>query len=136
MVKLIKIILFLFPKGFLITAALLLIQGVFASLTVVGVAPIVDLFLHPDLSGASVLMLQLKETIESYGIPGELEIFIGLFLLAIFFKSLLLLLVQYVNLRIKYHVLFQLVSGTLNTFYKARWVFLRRLRKERCSIHF
>jgi ABC-type multidrug transport system fused ATPase/permease subunit len=126
MLRFSKDIIFLFPKGFLLMVVLLLVQGVFASLTVVSVAPIVDLFLHPDLNGASVLTQKLTETLKRFGIPGKLEMFIAMFLLAILLKNSLFILVQYVNLRIKYHILFQLVSETLNTFYKARWVFFTK----------
>ena len=91
-----------FPWWFFLSVLLIVIQGVFASLSILSIAPIVDLFLHPDLQGASPLTLRLIDIFQSYGIPTNLMVFGSIFLTTILLKNLFFIFVRYILLVIKY----------------------------------
>ena len=111
-----------FPWWFFLSVLLLVIQGVFASLSILSIAPIVDLFLHPDLQGASPLTLRLIDIFQSYGIPTNLMAFGIIFLTTIFLKNLFFIVVRYILLVIKYLILRALTNETLGSIFQAQWL--------------
>lgn len=112
-----------FPKWFLFSILLLIIQGIFAGFSVLSIAPIVDLFLHPDLKGMSPLTLKLIEQFESVGLPTSIVTFVTLFIFTLLLKNVFFMMIRYVLLVIKYLVLRALIKETFQVFFRARWAF-------------
>ena len=118
-----------FPGWFFLSMSLLVIQGIFASLSILSIAPIVDLFLHPDLQGASPLTLRLIDIFQSYGIPTNLMAFGSIFLTTILLKNLFFIVVRYILLVIKYLILRALTNETLGSIFQARWLLFTNASK-------
>jgi len=67
-----------FPKVFLYLILLLSIRGLFAAFSVVSIALIVDLFLHPDFQGMSSITLNLIHQTQELGVCSFLFMLIGI----------------------------------------------------------
>ncbi|MGK5091543.1 ABC transporter ATP-binding protein [Deltaproteobacteria bacterium TL4] len=112
-----------FPKSFLYLISLLSIQGLFAAFSVVSIAPIVDLFLHPDLQGMSPITLKLIQQAQKIGLSSSIFVFIGFFLSSLILKNVFFTFARWLSLRLKYQVLQELSQETLESFFKAKWIF-------------
>ena len=91
-----------YPRWFFLSVLLLVIQGVLTSFSILSIAPIVDLFLHPDMQGASPLTLRIIDVFKYYGIPTNLIVFGCIFLTTIILKNFFIIIVRYILLVIKY----------------------------------
>ena len=66
-------------------------KGMFAGFSTLSIAPIVDLFFHPDLQGVSPVTIILIEQFQYFGLPTTLTVFVVLFIITLLLKISLLL---------------------------------------------
>jgi ABC-type multidrug transport system fused ATPase/permease subunit len=112
-----------FYKQFILLLLIILIQVLFTSLSIIAIAPIVDIMSQVDQSDQSFITKFLSSIAESIGF--SLEIWNVLFFYG--FISLLVgisgLITEYFTYRIKYSILRSLLTDTLSSFFKAKLLF-------------
>jgi ABC-type multidrug transport system fused ATPase/permease subunit len=112
-----------FPAYTVVSVGMLSLQGIFAALTVISIAPIVDLYLHPDLKEISPLTLKAVGLFKSMGIPATLWTFCATFLIVLVLKNVLLIFVKYIFFQLKYMVLKDVAVESMESFFSAKWTF-------------
>ncbi len=91
--------------------------------SVFSMVPLIDIFLHPDLNEISAITRKFVKLMEFVGfMPNQIN-FAIIFLVAISFKSVLLVFARYTILQTKYAILRSLISETFSSFFSARWRF-------------
>ncbi|OGW91041.1 MAG: hypothetical protein A3D28_01660 [Omnitrophica bacterium RIFCSPHIGHO2_02_FULL_63_14] len=86
-------------------------------------APVVDLLIHSDLQHASPLTKQIVALLGAFGVPATLGGILAAFLAFTFLKSGFQIFARHSILKTKYAVLRDLMLGTFEDFFHARWQF-------------
>ena len=102
---------------------LLAVEGVLGVVAVVSVAPVIDLFLSPDLGHASALTGRLAALMRTCQVPVSLGSVVVLFMSLQVLKNAFAILVRHVLVRIRFRVLRELLVGTFADLFSARWGF-------------
>ena len=111
------------PKSFLLLFVLLIVEGVVAASSVLAVIPLADFLFDSTLKDPSKVTLFIQDKFLLFGMP------INFWSFGIFFASLNLLngltkvFIRYAILNIKYSILRNLLSDTLNKFFNTKWSF-------------
>ena len=112
-----------YPVLLIFNIVALLVLGLFNIASVLSLAPIVDLYLHPDIASASQVTRKVVSYFEFFG--GEythrsiILLFIAFNMAAIFLK----ILIQYLVLKTKYAITLNLQLETFRDFFNAKWAF-------------
>jgi len=112
-----------FPFLLIGNILLLMISSAIGVVSIFSIAPVIDYLLHPNLQGISDLTQKAIKVFEVTGLPVTLMSFLGVFLGFQILKNGFGILSQYLILRTKYIVLRDLLVGTLDDFFRARWMF-------------
>jgi ATP-binding cassette subfamily B protein len=107
----------------MLNIVLLLLTGVLDSLSVITIAPVVDLLVNTDMKNISSITRYVVKVLEHMGITVTLG---GLFLIFALFnvtKGFAYVVSRYIILRTKYAVLRNIMLGTFEDFFRARWYF-------------
>lgn len=112
-----------FP-GLLISNTLLLVAvsllGTFSLFTI---SPLIDLLINPDLHNISPLTQKLVNILKSLGLPATLNTFLVIFLVFVSLSCLFEVFSRQSILKTKYAVLRDIMLGTFEDFFNARWYF-------------
>jgi len=84
---------------------------------------VVDLFINPNLAGASQVSQRIAVLLHSIGFPVTLGWLLTIFLVFNLLKSIFQIFSQYEILRTKYAVVRDIMLGTFDDFFMARWYF-------------
>jgi ABC-type multidrug transport system fused ATPase/permease subunit len=112
-----------YPKHFLLLFLLILCEGLLAGFSMLAIIPMADYLLDPSLFKISkitnivinlFLKLNIKPSFFSFG---------SLFIFSNLFKGIIEVGVRYAILKIKYDVTQNLISDSLEMFFKAKWGF-------------
>lgn len=112
-----------FPLVMILNIMLLGIVGIIEAASIMTLAPVVDFFIHPDLKGVSSLTLQIADWMKACGIPVNLTSLLVFFLSFNVLKSVTYIFARYMILRLKYMVVRDILLGTFDQFFEARWFF-------------
>ncbi|MDA2932867.1 ABC transporter ATP-binding protein/permease [Acidobacteria bacterium AH-259-D05] len=102
---------------------LMVVESLIGIAAIVTIAPIIDFFLNPDLENASAITDRGAAMIESIGLPVTLGSFLAVFLVSRLLKNGFSIFARYCLLRTKTVVLRDLVIGTSEDLFRARWLF-------------
>lgn len=102
---------------------LLVVQNLIEITSIFTVAPIIDFFINPDLENASPITRQAAAVMRSIGLPVTLGGFLAVFLAFQLLKNAFSVFATHCLLRTKYAVLRDLMVGTFEDFFRARWLF-------------
>jgi ABC-type multidrug transport system fused ATPase/permease subunit len=108
---LIKMIMLVFFTGLLEVAA------------IVTVAPIVDIFINPDLEETSVVTRKVVEAVNVIGLNASLITLMVIFIIANLFSSGIKIWIGYMIVKTRFIITKDIVCETIETFYRARWSF-------------
>jgi len=112
-----------FPLLLITNAILLLIVSLLGAVSLFTISPVVDLFVHPDLKGVSPLTEKTVEILNFFGLPATLGVWLIVFVLFISLSSVFQLFARYTILKTKYAVLRDIMMGTFEDFFNAKWYF-------------
>jgi len=104
-------------------ASLLVLEGLLSAVSVVMVAPVIDLFLSPNLGQASALTRRVAALMASAGLSVSLGTVVGVFIGFQLLKNGFAIGVRHGLVRIRFTVLRELLLGTFEDFLRARWLF-------------
>jgi len=112
------------PKSFLLLFSLLLIEGLLLASTVLAVIPLADFLFDSELKSPSKVTLFIQEKFLLFGIPNN-----NFWSFGLFFAFLNILsggakvCIRFAILNIKYSILRNLQTSTLQKFFSTRWSF-------------
>lgn len=121
--KLLRFVLKEFPLLLLATSSILILTGLLETLSLFIIAPIIDTIIHPDSQGISFITRNVKEIMLYIGIPDNLGTLFFLLIALNIFKSGAQIFSMYLILKIKYSLIRDIIMGTFNDFFQARWFF-------------
>ena len=114
-------------KNFIFLLFLLLIEMLILSSTVILTIPLADYLLDPNLTNPNIVTQKFQLIIESLGLPTNLYIFLGAFLIFNFAKALITVLIYYYLLKIKYEINYNFTNKLLNNIFFSNWRFFNSL---------
>lgn len=112
-----------FPLMFLASTLLLTLLNLIEAAAIFTIVPIVDLFTKPDLKGISFITQKAIDFMHYLKLPVSLISFLAIFVLFNILVSVLQILFRHFTLKAKYSVLRELMLGTFNDFFHAKWYF-------------
>lgn len=112
-----------FPRLLGANVALCVVMSLFDAVSFLFIAPIVDLFMNPQVELASPLTRQLAVAMRWVGVPLTLGSALAAFLIFNVVKSGVQIVARHSILKTKYALLRELWMGTFNDFFHARWQF-------------
>lgn len=111
------------PWFLAVAAPLLALAGVVEASPLLGLVPLVDLLIHPDLSQASPITLKLAAVMRAAGAPVSLPSVAALILALIVAKSVVAGAVRYAVTRLHFRAVREMTLGVLGEFFAARLQF-------------
>ena len=118
-----------YPLLFVITTALLIMQSLFAGVSILTIAPIIDLLLNSNIEQASPVTQRFAKLLKMFGLPVHLVSFVVIFFVFLTLKNMFLAFAKHFIIRIKFTVLRDLNTGTLKDFFRARWLFFTQIKQ-------
>lgn len=112
-----------FPFLFFSNILMLVLASLMEAAAIFTLIPVVDLFLKQNLQTASIITRKAAEVMLFVGIPVTMGNFMVIFLTFNILANGLQIFVKYLVLRTKYSVLRDLMVGTFEDFFNARWYF-------------
>ncbi|MFC1679844.1 ABC transporter transmembrane domain-containing protein, partial [Elusimicrobiota bacterium] len=97
--------------------------GIFEAAAIFSIAPVVDMILHPGLEQASPITRTMVDWVETAGLPVSLLTMLLVFLAFSLLKAIFQVSAYNLVLRTKYAVHRELMMGTFDDFFNARWYF-------------
>ena len=111
------------PALVLFNTALLLLTSIIGVMAVFSVAPVVDIVSDPDLGDVSDITASIVSTMRRVGLPVSMASVLALFIGLHALKSAVSVVAQHFLLRTKYAVLRNVMLGTYQELFNARWGF-------------
>jgi ATP-binding cassette subfamily B protein len=93
------------------------------ALSIFSIIPVVDFLTRSDLEGASAITRKVVEAMVGLHIPPTAVLFLAIFFLLNLVKVVFQIFARYSMLKTKYAVLRDIMIGTFDDFFKARWYF-------------
>lgn len=118
-----------FPLLFLASTAFLIAEGLVGVVSIFSVAPIIDVFLDPGLHKPSPITREAIRLLGTFGVPATLWNIVAMFLAFQMAKNGFSILARHSLLRTKYAFLRELMVGTFEDFFRARWAFFSSSRQ-------
>ena len=112
-----------FPFMLASNVLLLVVESLVGVVSIFALAPVIDFFINPDLQSNSAVTRQVAGMMRSIGLPVTLSSFLAFFLAVQLLKSGLAILARHCLLATKYAVLRDLMIGTFEDLFRARWLF-------------
>ena len=106
-----------------LAVALLTVSGLIETGAMLGLAPLVDLLIHPDLDHASNITLKIVHGMKTVGIPVSILAVMASFLSLIVLKNLLSGLAQFVFTKLHFRLIESIIFEEFRTFLSASWQF-------------
>ena len=112
-----------FPRLLIANTILLITVSLLSACSLLTISPLVDFLFHPDLRNISPLTAKAVSILIFLGLPATLECWLIVFLVFIALSSVFLIFARYSILKTRYAVLRDLMVGTFESFFNARWYF-------------
>ena len=112
-----------FPRVLAGGTLLLFAEGLIGTVSILSLAPIIDLCIAADLQRASPVTQRAAQLVEAVGLPASLPGFLAVFLILQLLKNAFAIFSKYCVLRAKLAVLHELIVGTFEDLFAARWSF-------------
>ena len=112
-----------YPALLILNLFLMLILAGVQAFSLITLAPIVDILTKPDLVGVSPLTNRIIEILSSLNLPASLLSVLLLFVFLNIIQSIIGILVEYFVLKAKFSIVGDLLLGTFEDFFNARWYF-------------
>ena len=114
-----------FPLLLIFSIVILIVTGLIETVTLLFIAPIVDILISSDLKSTSPISNKMMEFMASIGLPGTIVVLFTFYILLNVIKSGFQTYSTYLILKIKYSLGRHLLMGSFNDFFRAGWSFFR-----------
>jgi ATP-binding cassette subfamily B protein len=118
-----------FPGLFTLNVFLMISAGLLEMVSVFAIAPIIDVFLHPNLSEVSSATRIFMNLMEVFDISTTKINFMIILLVCVVLQSIFVVLARYAIIQTKYAVLKDLFADVFSSFFNASWHFFSRGNK-------
>ncbi|MFH1287795.1 MAG: ABC transporter ATP-binding protein [bacterium] len=118
-----------YSRLFIINTALVVLLGIVDICALVAIGPLIDFLTHSDLVGISPLTERVVWIMNFIGLPVTLGVYSCVFLIFVSLSSGLRIFVRYSLLKTKYVLGRDLLLGTFDDFFKAKWYFFSSSRQ-------
>lgn len=115
-----------FPGLLAVNTLLVIMESLVGTIAIFSVAPFVDCFINAQLQNASPITRHLASVMKAMGLPASLSSFLAVFLAFQFLKNGFAVFTRHFLIKTKYTVLRNLLVGTFEDFFQARWLFFSR----------
>jgi len=115
-----------FPFLLISNTLLLLAVGLFSTLSLFIISPLVDFLIHPDLHSISPLTQKAVNILKMVGLPVTLNCWLVVFLTFVTLNCLFEVFTREATLKTTYAVVRDLLLGTFEDCFNARWYFFSR----------
>jgi len=112
-----------FPLLVIGNVMLLIMVGILDAASIITVAPVVDLMIHPDMSNLSTITIKINAILKDMGISTTFLNLIILFLIFNILRSLFFVLSKYFILITRIKVIRDVMLGTFKDFFNSQWYF-------------
>lgn len=112
-----------FPLLLISNTLLLVAVSLFSAVSLFTVSPLVDFIVNSDLNKLSPLTQKIIAVLKIFGLPPTLNIWLSVFLIFTALSSLFQVFARHSILKTKYAVLRDIMLGTFEDFFNARWYF-------------
>ncbi len=112
-----------FPFLLIANTVLLVAVSLFGACSLFTISPVVDFLIHPDLQGVSPLTSKAIDILEFFGLPVTLGCWLIIFVAFVALSSAFQVFARHSILKTKYAVLRDIMLGTFEDFFNARWYF-------------
>ncbi|MBI2016913.1 MAG: ABC transporter ATP-binding protein [Candidatus Rokubacteria bacterium] len=118
-----------FPLLLLANTFFLVVEGLLGIASLVTLAPIIDFFVAGEGGAGSPITARVTSALAALGLPATLVTLLAVFLAFQFLKNGFSIFAKHYVLRTKYAVLRELILGTFEDFFRARWLFFSSARQ-------
>lgn len=118
-----------FPRLLIASTLLWIAVSLLEAVSVLAVAPVIDYFLGQPYGGASRVTLKFNAFLGALGLPQTMVCVLTVFILLAAASSLLQILGRDLLLKAKYALLQDLIDGTFQDFFRARWSFFQDMKQ-------
>ncbi len=112
-----------FPLLIIGNVILLIIVGILDAASIITVAPVVDLMIHPDSNNLSTITIKINAILKNMGIAITLVNLMIVFLLCNILRSMFFILSKYFILKTRIKVIREIMIGTFKDFFNSQWYF-------------
>lgn len=112
-----------FPRLLIITVGLSVLVSVIEATSILTVGPLVDFLIHPNLQDVTPFTHWVTKIMEVFGIPLRLGGYLTICIIFIILGSAFRILARHSILKTIYAVVRDLMLGTFEDFFNARWYF-------------
>lgn len=112
-----------YPLLVLMNILCLVVGGLIDALSIVSLVPAVDLFLKPDMKDVSVSTQYIVKVMEFAGLGATLGNVLFIFVMLILVRSIFYIFSRYFIVRTRYALQGNILLGTFDDFFNARWSF-------------
>jgi ABC-type multidrug transport system fused ATPase/permease subunit len=116
-------ILRMYPRLVLSNVATAVVMSLLGVLSIFSLTPIIDVFLYPDGQGRSALTMKVIGIFKAFGIPPTVPVMVAVFVCLVILTTALQIFGNMLVLRTKYALLKDLMLGSMQDFFDARWLF-------------
>ena len=114
-----------FPLLLIFSIVILSVTGLIETVTLLFIAPIVDILISSDLKSTSPISNKMMEFMTSIGLPGTIVALFTFYILLNVIKSGFQTYSTYLISKIEYTLGRDLLMGSFNDFFRAGWSFFR-----------
>jgi ABC-type multidrug transport system fused ATPase/permease subunit len=102
---------------------ILIIAGLLDSTAILSLAPVIDVLISSDIKNMSAITKKIIEVMGDVGIKASLTNLLFIFVIFNALRSFLIIFSRYFILITKYALLRNIILGTFEDFFNARWIF-------------
>jgi ATP-binding cassette subfamily B protein len=98
-------------------------MGIIDSVAILSITPVVDILIHPTLQDVSHITRRILDMMAGINIPISIGSLLLVFIIFNIVRSLLMIISNFFIVKTKYALLRNIILGTFEDFFKARWYF-------------
>ncbi|MBI3252263.1 MAG: ABC transporter ATP-binding protein [Candidatus Omnitrophica bacterium] len=117
------------PLLVVLNVGLLVLSSLSGMASIFSIAPLIDLFLHPDLANISSMTEKAFVLIRWFHLPVSQYTFLLFFLVTVLMNNGFFIASRYCMFRMKYAISLDLTLGSFQDFFNARWAFFSSNRQ-------
>ena len=112
-----------FPLLIITNIILLIIVGILDAASIITVAPVVDLMMHPNANNLSAITIKITGILKTIGIPITLLSLMIVFLVFNILRSVFFIISKYLIFKTRLKVVREMMLGAFEDFFNSQWYF-------------
>ncbi len=111
------------PREILANIGVAVVMSLLGMLSFLSLPPVIDMFLYPDGQGQSAMTHRVVDIFHALGIPTAFPVMVSVFMGLVMFTAIFQVLGYMMLLRTKYAVSRDIMIGSMQDFFNAKWIF-------------